>query len=125
MITKILIIGFGGFIGSVARFFVSRLNLYWDFLAIPFGTLLVNIIGSFIIGFLTGISEKSDILTTEVRLFLMVGICGSFTTFSSFANENLMLMHNGQLLSLLLYTSLSIILGFLSVYFGYVTTNLL
>ena len=65
------------------------------------------------------------ILTPEWRLFLMVGLCGGFTTFSAFANENLMLIHNGQGLAVLLYTGLSIFFGFLAVYLGYVTTNLL
>lgn len=125
MIRNILIIGTGGFIGSVARYFISMLNLNIDFLSIPFGTLLVNVTGSFIIGVLTGISEKSELLTLEWRLFLMVGLCGGFTTFSSFTNENLMLLHNGQFLSILLYTGLSIFLGFIAVFFGYAFTNLL
>lgn len=125
MIKNIFIIGTGGFIGSVARYFLSGLNLSIDYLSIPFGTLLVNITGSFIIGFLTGISERSTILTNEWRLFLMVGLCGGFTTFSSFTNENLMLLHNGQFLSILLYTGLSIFLGFIAVFFGYALTNLL
>ena len=125
MIRHILIIGTGGFIGSVARYFISMLNLNIDFLSIPFGTLLVNVIGSFFIGVLTGISEKSELLTLEWRLFLMVGLCGGFTTFSSFTNENLMLLHNGQFLSILLYTGLSIFLGFIAVFFGYAFTNLL
>lgn len=125
MIKNILIIGTGGFIGSVARYFLSGLNLNIDYFSIPFGTLLVNITGSFIIGLLTGISERSTILTTEWRLFLMVGLCGGFTTFSSFTNENLMLLHNGQFLSILLYTGLSIFLGFIAVFFGYAFTNLL
>jgi fluoride exporter len=125
MLKNILIIGSGGFVGSVARYLVSQLNLAISFHSIPVGTLLVNIIGSFAIGFLTGIAEKSMILTPEWRLFLMVGLCGGFTTFSAFANENLMLMHNGQFLSVLLYTGLSIFLGFLAVYLGYVLTNLL
>lgn len=125
MLKNILIIGAGGFVGSVARYLVSHLNLTVTFHSVPVGTLLVNIIGSFAIGFLTGIAEKSMILTPAWRLFLMVGLCGGFTTFSAFASENLMLMHNGQFLSVLLYTGLSIFLGFLAVYFGYVLTNLL
>jgi CrcB protein len=125
MIKHILLVGLGGFVGSVARYFLSKLNLYIDILSIPVGTLSVNIIGSFVIGFLSGMSEKSSILTTELRLLLMVGICGGFTTFSSFANENLMLMHNGQFMSIFLYTGLSIFLGFLAVYLGYAATNLL
>lgn len=125
MLKNLLIIGSGGFIGSIARYMVSQLNLNVTFHSIPVGTLTVNVAGSFIIGFLTGIAEKSMILTPEWRLFLMVGLCGGFTTFSAFANENLMLIHNGQLMSVLLYTGLSIFLGFLAVYLGYVTTNLL
>ena len=82
MIKNILLIGVGGFAGSIARYFVSKLNNHIEILSIPVGTLLVNIIGSFLIGFLVGISEKSPLLTVELRMFLMVGLCGGFTTFS-------------------------------------------
>lgn len=125
MIKNLLIIGTGGFLGSIARYLVSQLNLTVSFHSIPVGTLTVNVAGSFLIGFLTGIAEKSMILTPEWRLFLMVGLCGGFTTFSAFTNENLMLIHTGQGLAVLLYTALSIFLGFLAVYLGYVATNLL
>jgi len=125
MIKNVLLIGIGGFVGSVARYFLSRLNLNVDFYAIPIGTLSVNVLGSFIIGLLMGISDKSTILTADLRLLLMVGLCGGFTTFSSFTSENLMLMHNGQFLSVFLYTGLSIFLGFLAVYLGFITSNLL
>jgi len=125
MIKNILLIGLGGFAGSIARYFVSKLNNHIELLSIPVGTLLVNIIGSFLIGFLVGISEKSPVLTVELRMFLMVGLCGGFTTFSSFTGENLMLMRNGQFFSLFLYTGLSILLGFTAVYFGYISTKLL
>ena len=125
MIKQLLLIGLGGFIGSIARFLVSRLNTRIDWLSIPVGTLAVNVIGSFLIGFLIGISEKSPILTVELRMFLMVGLCGGFTTFSSFTGENLMLMRNGQFLPLFLYTGLSILLGFAAVYFGYISTKLM
>lgn len=124
MIKHILLIGSGGFIGSVARYYVSRINLLPAFLSIPVGTLIVNISGSLIIGLLMGISERSAILTTEARLFLMVGLCGGYTTFSSFTMENLSLLHNGQIFQLLLYTALSILLGFLAVWIGYALTNL-
>ncbi len=125
MLKNIMLVGIGGFIGSVARFLVSRLNLSVEFYAIPVGTLTVNVAGSFIIGFLVGIAEKSMLMPQDLRLLLMVGFCGGFTTFSSFANENMMLMHNGQLLTLLLYTGLSIFLGFLAVYLGFVSSSVL
>lgn len=125
MLKQLLLIGTGGFIGSVARFLVSRLNTRIDWLSIPLGTLTVNVVGSLLIGFLIGISEKSPILTVEWRMFLMVGLCGGFTTFSSFSGENLVLMKNGQILPLLLYTGLSIFLGFVAVYLGYISTKLM
>ena len=125
MLKNLLLIGTGGFIGSVARYLVSRLNTHVDWLAVPAGTLAVNILGSLVIGFLMGIAEKSPLLTVELRMFLMVGLCGGFTTFSTFAGENLTLMRNGQFLALFLYTGLSILLGFTAVYLGFISTRLL
>jgi fluoride exporter len=122
---QLLIVGFGGFIGSVARFLVSKLNVCWHVFSIPMGTLTVNVLGSLIIGFIAGVSAKGDLISPAIRLFLMVGICGGFTTFSSFTNENLTLMQNGQFATVLLYTGLSIFLGFFAVYLGYITSNLL
>ena len=125
MIKQILLIGMGGFAGSVARYFVSKLNLTIDFFDVPVGTLTVNVLGSLLIGFLAGIADKSPILTPDLRLLLMVGLCGGFTTFSSFSNENLTLMHNGQFLTVFFYSGLSILLGFMAVYAGYASSNLL
>lgn len=122
---EILLVGLGGFVGSVLRFFVSKLNLSWQVMAIPMGTLTVNIVGSLIIGFLAGMSAKSDFISSDLRLLLMVGFCGGFTTFSSFTNENLMLMQNGQFLTVLLYTAFSILFGFIAVYLGYILSNTL
>ena len=120
---QLLLVGVGGFIGSIARYGVSKLNLYIHFLSIPIGTLTVNIVGSFIIGIITGIAAKGEFISVNMRLFLMVGICGGFTTFSSFSNENLTLLQNGQILSSLLYTGLSIFFGFSAVYLGFLITN--
>ena len=125
MLKNLLFVGLGGFIGSIARFLLSRLNNQVEFLAIPIGTLLVNVLGSLLIGFLTGIAEKSPIMTVELRMLLMVGLCGGFTTFSTFTGENLMLMRNGQFLPVFLYTGLSILFGFTAVYLGYISTKLL
>ncbi len=123
MIKHILLIGLGGFAGSVARYFVSKLNLHWDVFSIPMGTLMVNLAGSFLLGILIGLSEKTQLLNTEMRLLLMVGLCGGFTTFSSFAGENLMFMRNGQFFFMMLYTSISIFFGFLLVYLGFILSK--
>ena len=120
-----IFIGLGGFFGSIARFYVSKINLFSGFSALPFGTLLVNILGSFILGLLTGIADKSVLLTVEWRMFLMVGFCGGFTTFSTFANENLTLMRNANFQGMFLYTSISVLLAFLFVYLGYVISKVL
>ena len=120
---QLFLVGAGGFLGSVARYIVSKLNIYIHFFSIPVGTITVNIVGSFVIGIITGIATKSDIFSQNMKLFLMVGICGGFTTFSSFTNENLTLLQNGQIFSSLLYTTLSVLLGFLAVYLGYVIST--
>lgn len=121
---QLLLVGFGGFIGSIARFLVSKLNIYTGFFSIPVGTLTVNVVGSLIIGIIAGFAAKSELISSDMRLFLMVGICGGFTTFSSFTNENMILMQNGQFLSAFLYTNLSLLFGFFAVYLGYISTNL-
>jgi len=122
---QLLLVGVGGFIGSIARFLVQKLNLNWQVLSIPMGTLTVNVLGSLLIGFIIGVSGKSEIISPSLRLFLMVGICGGFTTFSSFTAENMTLMQNGQFATVLIYTGLSILLGFLAVYLGYALSNIL
>ena len=122
---QLLLVGVGGFIGSIARFLVQKLNLNWQVLSIPMGTLTVNVLGSLLIGFIIGVSGKSEIISPSLRLFLMVGICGGFTTFSSFTAENMTLMQNGQFAAVLIYTGLSILLGFLAVYLGYALSNIL
>ncbi|MDO9152740.1 MAG: fluoride efflux transporter CrcB [Paludibacter sp.] len=94
-------------------------------LSIPVGTLTVNVVGSLLIGFIAGIAAKSEIISPDLRLFLMVGLCGGFTTFSSFTIENMVLLQNGQYITVLIYTFSSLILGILAVYPGYMISNIL
>ncbi len=122
---QLLLVGFGGFIGSIARFWVSKLNISHNFLSIPIGTLTVNILGSLVIGLIAGLAHKHLQINSNWQLFLMVGVCGGFTTFSSFSNENFLLLQNGQILSSFIYSSLSILFGFLAVYLGYFISNFL
>ncbi len=122
---QLLIIGFGGFIGSIIRFLVARLNLSLQLFSVPVGTLLINISGSLIIGFLAGVASKSELMSVNLRLFLMVGICGGFTTFSSFTLENMTLLQNGQYISAIIYILSSLILGLAAVFAGYFLSNLI
>ena len=95
---KFLFIGLGGFLGSVGRYWLSTgvYKAYGE--SFPYGTLAVNIIGSFIIGFLMTLFEERFIAQPELRLFLIVGILGGFTTFSSFSFETIALIKAGNFL---------------------------
>ena len=87
MIKNVLLVGFGGFIGSVARYFLGKwLNNIENFF--PAGTLLANVLGSLLMGFLIGYLAKSSNITETQSLLLATGFCGGFTTFSTFAYEN-------------------------------------
>ncbi len=114
----LIIIGTGGFIGSISRYLLSQFMQRIFETTFPIGTLVVNILGSFFIGIIYGLSEKGGILSPEWRLFLAVGICGGFTTFSSFAYENLNMLGLQQYLFLTLYVGASLMLGLLAVYLG-------
>jgi CrcB protein len=118
MFKLLIIIGAGGFIGSIARFLTSRFVQNHIFSSFPFGTLAVNILGCFIIGLIYGFSEKGDLLTTEWRMFLAVGFCGGFTTFSTFAGENLALLHDGNYFLFAMYSSLSVFACLMAAYLG-------
>jgi fluoride exporter len=118
MFKIILIVGSGGFIGSVLRYLTTRYIQVHYFSVFPWGTFSVNIIGSLLIGIIYGLSEKGNLLTPDMRLFLTVGICGGFTTFSSLTNDAFILLQDKEILRFALYTALSFFLGILSVYAG-------
>ncbi|MBZ4675918.1 MAG: crcB protein [Anaerophaga sp.] len=118
MVKSMLIAGFGGFIGTILRFFISRYIQVFFVSTFPWGTLLVNIAGSFLIGVFFGISGKGQFMTAEWRLFLTVGLCGGFTTFSSFSNDALLLLENNEFFRFATYTGLSFLFGLIAVFLG-------
>lgn len=118
MLKSILIVGFGGFIGTVARFLTSRYFQENIASVFPWSTFTINIIGSLLIGIFFGISEKGDFMSPDIRLFLTVGICGGFTTFSTFSNDAFLLLRQDEWLRFAFYTSMSFFLGLLAVYVG-------
>lgn len=124
MLRLILIVGTGGFIGTVGRFLLSRVIHANTFTSFPLGTFTVNIIGCLLIGIIYGISGKSNIISPDLRLFLTVGVCGGFTSFSTFSSENIFLLRDGNFMLFALYTSLSVFLCLVAVYLGNLITKL-
>jgi fluoride exporter len=118
MIKILLFIGSGSFVGGVARFLTSRYIQNTVISSFPFGTFAVNILGCFLIGLFYGMSERGNFLSLETRMFLTVGFCGGFTTFSTFTGENIAMIRDGNILHVALYTSGSVFLGILATYLG-------
>ncbi len=114
----ILAIGTGSFIGGVLRYLLSQFIQTKFSSSFPFGTLAVNIIGCFLIGFVFGLSEKGN-LSQEWRLFLATGIIGGFTTFSAFSNETFFMLRDGLFLNASLYIASSILIGLLATFIGF------
>jgi len=113
-----LLVGIGGFIGSVSRYYSQQIISKSFPSALPYGTLAVNIVGCFLIGIIYAISEKGNILTPEWRVFLATGFCGGFTTFSTFSYESINLINDGEWLNVSLYVAISVVIGFFSTYLG-------
>ncbi len=124
MLKILFIIGSGSFIGGIARYLTSRYIQNTLISAFPYGTFVVNILGCFLIGLFFGISERGNLINAEWRLFLTVGFCGGFTTFSTFANENVALLRDGNFFYFALYTGLSVFLGLMATYLGNLTIKL-
>ena len=121
----ILIIGTGGFLGTISRYLATIFVQKYYLTSFPLGTFLVNVLGCFLIGVFYGLSERGSIMSAEWRMFLTVGFCGGFTTFSSFANDNMVLLRDSAFFYFILYTGLSVMLGLSATYLGNVLTKII
>ena len=116
---KLLWVGLGGLIGSVLRYLVAG----WAqeasrSVSFPYGTLAVNLVGCLVIGALSYLADARGLLHPEVRLFLLVGVLGGFTTFSAFGLETMNLLRDGQVLVASLNVGANVVLCVLAVWAG-------
>lgn len=110
-----LFVGLGGFIGSICRYLIGLIPLTAES-GFPYKTFLINIAGAFVIGFIAALSVKNSQINARLILMLKVGVCGGFTTFSTFAYETSTLMKNGSTGIALLYVIASAVLGVIAVF---------
>lgn len=118
MLKTILYIALGGAIGSVLRYLTSILVAkYWSN-QFPLATLLTNVLGCFLIGFLIGVLEKNNLANSSLKWLLVTGFCGGFTTFSTFGYENISLFQSNNAAMAFGYIALSVLLGLFAVWLG-------
>jgi crcB protein len=125
MIKQFIAVGIGGAAGSMLRFLVSLLMARYTQAGFPFPTLVVNLTGCFLIGLLVGTFSQPPYANSSLRLLLITGFCGGYTTFSAFANENLLLIEQQQTLAAVAYTLLSVLLGIALVWVGVATSKVI
>jgi fluoride exporter len=117
---KGLWVGIGGFLGSVMRYWLGGfLNQLSPRALYPYETLVINVSGCLGIGLLAGLAEFRGVFSPELRLFLLVGVLGGFTTFSTFGYETFQLLRDGELFMAALNVTLQAALGLTAVWGGY------
>ena len=118
MIKSILLVGFGGGIGSIFRYLTSLYIAKYFSSKFPLATFTANILGCFVIGLLFGYFEKNNLVDSNLKLLFATGFCGGYTTFSTFGYENINLLQNNNSLLALAYIGASLFFGLLAVWLG-------
>ena len=119
MLKSLLIVGAGSFVGGALRYLISTYMKNICGQGFPWGTLAVNLLGCFAFGILFAAFSKHSATDNAWYLLLTTGVCGGFTTFSTFANESVQMLQQGNTVGFLGYVAASIILGFLLIALGY------
>jgi CrcB protein len=114
----------GAALGGLLRYVVADLVQRNAKIIFPLGTLSVNVIGSFLLGFIIFFLGEREIISAEMRLFLTVGICGGFTTFSTFSYETLTLFQESEFLYASLNIVLNVVLSLLAIYLAYLLSKI-
>ena len=113
----VIYVGAGGFIGAVLRYLASLATAGWS-VAIPYGTLISNALGCFLIGILAAVTADTEVLSPNARLFLATGICGGFTTMSSFVYELAQYVRSDQQFMAVAYLGITLAASILMFYAG-------
>jgi CrcB protein len=108
----------GSVIGGLSRFLLQQYVQRKVDSIFPYGTLCVNLIGCFVIGIVVGLADKGNLLSPQTRIFWATGICGGFTTFSSFINESHSMLQDGELLNTFVYIAVSVLVGLIATALG-------
>lgn len=122
MMLECLFVGIGGFIGSVFRYLIGLLPTKPDN-GFPVKTLFINVLGAFIISIIVALASKNKSFSPNIILMLKVGVCGGFTTFSTFAYETADLLQSGSIIVAISYVLTSVILGVLAIYLAQIVIN--
>lgn len=119
MLKTILLVGAGSALGGIARYVVSRWFQSLIPVAFPWGTFVVNVVGCFLIGLIYGLADRNFPISPEMKVFLTVGFCGGFTTFSTFIAEGHAALVEGRFLFTFIYAVGSFALGLVMMYLGH------
>jgi CrcB protein len=122
MIKHVLLVGLGGGIGSIFRYLTTQLTAKYYLNTFPLATFITNILGCFIIGLCIGYFSNNQ-TDGNLKLLFITGFCGGYTTFSTFAAENITLLQNQNYLTLVVYTLASVLIGLLAVGLGLMLTK--
>lgn len=125
MWTNLLYVMLGSAVGGGCRFLVSKFFTEHSTGVFPWGTFAVNLAGCLLIGLLFGLTERGVSLSPQMKMLLITGFCGGFTTFSTFAHENYLLLNDSRFWILFLYAVLSFALGLLLAHAGHALARLL
>lgn len=120
---KYIFIGCGGFIGAVLRYLVEEIKIYDYHENVPLNTLLINIVGAFLLALILTTAYEVRTFDSDLRLGLTTGVLGAFTTFSTLCKETVMLFSSGDYFSAISYVTVSSLLGLTVVYFGVVVAR--
>ncbi|MHA1138284.1 MAG: fluoride efflux transporter CrcB [Candidatus Thorarchaeota archaeon] len=119
---ELVLVGIGGFIGAILRYVLSSV-IQNDGSVFPAGTLLVNFLGTLLLGMVVYSAELVSFITPEIRIFLTIGVLGAFTTMSTFGHEAFTMFEDGKTIPLVVYVIATVLLVFLGIFVARISVN--